>query len=438
MLDSFLFVGLPYISLAVCVLVTFYRLRHQRFAQSALSSQFLENKQLLWGSMPWHIGIAVILLAHFFILAFPGLWQALVANKTVLYIFESAGIALSMLALVGLAVLLVRRITSARIQAVTTTMDLVILLLLLGQVVLGMATAGLYRWGSAWAVNTAVPYVWSLILFKPEIAYVTDLPPLMKGHIIGAWLLLLLIPFSRLIHVFALPLQYLFRPPQKVVWMDSRHQEGELSLAEAQESRRYFLRAALGIVGGACLLFVGAADKLFRFFFGPRLSQKEEASIMSERLSLMQKTVEQKKYELERQQNDYIFISKLSDLSAQKGKYFIDYAMTPALAFLDKDNLPLLLSAKCTHLGCTVGSNVDADGKILCPCHISYFDIHSGMPNPDSPAKAPLPHIGWVLMDQSGKMVASKTANGKVTGNPDLTDLSQYSVFVARYQKEDA
>lgn len=438
MLDSFLFVGLPYIALAVCILVTFYRLRYQRFAQSALSSQFLENKQLLFGSMPWHIGIGVILSIHFFVLFFPGLWQALTANRVFLYAVETVGVALSTLAIIGLVVLLFRRVTSAKVQAVTTTMDLVVLLLLLGQVALGLATASLYRWGASWATSTAVPYIWSLISLRPDISYVVDLPPIMKGHILGTWVLLLLIPFSRLIHILALPLQYLFRPPQKVLWTNSRRQEGQLSLSEKQEARRYFLRAAFGLAGGTALLSVGAADKLFRFFFGPRLSEKEEAKVMAEKLALMEKNVEQKKYELERQQNDYIFIGKLSELSPTKGKYFIDYAMSPALAFLDKDKLPLLVSAKCTHLGCTVGSKVDAEGKILCPCHISYFDIYTGMPNPDSPAKSPLPHLGWVLMDPAGKMVASKTADGKVNGTPDLTDLSQYSVFIARYQKEEA
>ena len=438
MVESFLFIGLPYIALAICILVSFYRLRYQGFSQSALSSQFLENKQLLWGSLPWHVGIFLILIAHLFVLCFPGLWQALIANKMILISLETVGIGLSVLAVAGLLVLIIRRITSARVQAVTTVMDMMVLFLLLVQVLLGLATASLYRWGAAWSLDTAVPYMWSLLSLQPDISYVVDLPPIVKGHFIVAWLILIAIPFSRLIHVFALPLQYLFRAPQKVVWTNERMQEGGLSLKEEQQARRYFLRAALGVAGGGLLLSVGAADKLFRFFFGPRLSQKEEAQMMAERLKRLEKTVEQKKYELERQQDDYIFVSKLSELSSAKGKYFIDYEMSPALAFLGKDNLPLLLSAKCTHLGCTVGSQVDNEGKILCPCHVSYFDIYSGMPNADSPAKAPLPHIGWLLMDQQGKMVASKMPDGNATGNPDLSDMSQYSVFIARYQKEEA
>jgi Rieske Fe-S protein len=48
-------------------------------------------------------------------------------------------------------------------------------------------------------------------------------------------------------------------------------------------------------------------------------------------------------------------------------------------------------TAVCTHLGCTVGSI--SDGFIICPCHGSHYAIATGVPTPDSPAKAPLAPI---------------------------------------------
>lgn len=438
MIDNFLFIGLPYIAIAVCILVTIYRLKVQSFSQSALSSQFLESGQLLWGSLPWHIGIGIVLLLHVFALFFPGLWASLMAEPVVLYTVEGAGIALGILAIAGLSVLIVRRMTSARLQSVTSVMDLAILSVLLVQVALGVLTATHYKWGASWATATAVPYVWGLLTFHPDISYVSGYPAVIKGHIIGAWLLILMFPFSRLVHIISLPLQYIFRPPQKVVWTTKKRGEAQPDMGKHEEARRYFLKGTVGVVAGVGLLGVGAADKLLRFFFGPRLSEKESNKLMATRVKRLEQTVEQKKYELERQQNDFIFISKLSDLSPTEGKYFIDYKMSPAMAFLDTGGLPLLISAKCTHLGCTVGNQVDKEGKILCPCHISYFDIHSGQPNEGSPAKAPLPHIGWVIMDQDGKMVARKSAAGDVKGKPDLGQKDQYSVFIARCQEEEA
>lgn len=435
MIDSFLFVGLPYMAIAACILGTVYRLRSESFTQSALSSQFLESRQLVWGSLPWHLGISLILLAHLAALTFPGVWRAFMQNQMNLYATETVGVALAVLAIAGLTVLIVRRVTSARIQAVTSAMDLVILTLLLVQIILGLLTALLYRWGAMWSTASAVPYVWSLITLQPDAACVTALPPVVKGHIVLAWLIVLLIPFSRLVHIFALPLDYLFRAPQKVVWTSPRRVEGAVERVEREAARRYFLKGAAGVIVGGTLFSVGAADKMFRFFFGPRLPEKEETKLMAMRLKRLEKTVEQKKYELERQQNEYIFVARLSELSETRGKYFIDYEMRPALAFKDSDGLPLLISAKCTHLGCTVGAERDSQGKLLCPCHVSYFDIRTGMPNPDSPAKAPLAHIGWVLMDQDGKMVASKHPNGKLTGSPEAGKLDTYSVFIAKYHE---
>src|SRR5690606_25329153 len=145
-----------------------------------------------------------------------------------------------------------------------------------------------------------------------------------------------------------------------------------------------------------------------------------------------QMTAEERELELERMRSQYIFVAKMNELSAKKGKYFIDYQMRPAMAFLAEDGLPLLISAKCTHLGCTVASDVDAQGRVLCPCHISYFDFKTGKPNAGSPAKAPLPHIGWVLMDAAGNVVATKTPSGEIAGEVSPETLQQCSVYISR------
>jgi Rieske Fe-S protein len=47
-------------------------------------------------------------------------------------------------------------------------------------------------------------------------------------------------------------------------------------------------------------------------------------------------------------------------------------------------------SAICTHQGCAVGSV--EDGQIICPCHMSHFDITSGDPV-SGPAQEPLPAV---------------------------------------------
>ncbi|CAN5639311.1 hypothetical protein BH10CYA1_BH10CYA1_13500 [soil metagenome] len=432
MTDLVLFVALPYLAIFACVFGSIYRIRTQPMTYSALSSQFLESQGLMWGSLPWHIGILLILLGHLIAFLLPALWQSLMVHSLVLAIVESIGLGMSILCMLGLVVLAVRRITSAKIQAVTSTMDLVVLVLLLAQVGLGLATAAMYRWGALWCSATTTPYVWSIITFKPDISYVQDMPWIVKAHIICAWLFILVIPFSRLIHMFSVPLEYLIRPPQKVVWTNPRRQESGGQIFVKEESRRHFVRASMGIGLGLFLFSIGTVDKIFRFFFGPRLGQKEEAEIMGFRLKRLQLTAQQKQLELERAQTRYILVGSMGELSETLGKYFIDYQMSPAIAFKGEDGLPLMLSAKCTHLGCTVGNQVDAQGKVLCPCHISFFDIKTGAPNPDSPAKEPLPHIPWVVMDTKGKVLVSRSATGQTTGTVDPAQLASARVYIER------
>ncbi|MBI5415803.1 MAG: Rieske (2Fe-2S) protein [Candidatus Omnitrophica bacterium] len=129
---------------------------------------------------------------------------------------------------------------------------------------------------------------------------------------------------------------------------------------------------------------------------------------------------------------DSIFVAKLSDLSSARGKYFIDYQMRPALAFRDERGLPVLISAKCTHLGCTVGQDLDGQGRILCPCHISYFDIKTGQPTPGSPAKSPLPHLGWALKDEQGNLLVAQDPEGRREGAVDPSQAEKSLLFIVK------
>jgi nitrite reductase/ring-hydroxylating ferredoxin subunit len=203
------------------------------------------------------------------------------------------------------------------------------------------------------------------------------------------------------------------------------------TLDKPDETRRSFVKAAFGLIAGAALFSVGAFTRIFEFFFGPRLPDNERAEILGLRLKRMQSSVHLAELELEREQNAFTLIAPLSDLNASTGKYFIDYQMRPALAFVDDKGLPNLISAKCTHLGCTVGNQVE-NGRILCPCHISYFNITTGQPNSGAPAKLPLDHLEWVLMDKNKKIIARKDAQGKISGSTDAASIKGADVYVAK------
>lgn len=432
MIDAFLFVGLPYLALATCLVGTVWRWRTNRFSISSLSSQFLENRQLLWGSAPWHIGILVVLLGHLAAFLLPGVWHSLMSRPAILLTVEATGLAAALLALVGLAMLFIRRLTSARVQAVTTSMDLVVLALLMFQVLLGVLSAVLYPYGAAWATGSLAPWLVGILTLAPDPAYVVDLPVIVRLHLIGAWLLLLALPFSRLVHLLVVPVQYLFRPPQIVVWNSPRHRaHARAAMAEAR-GRREFIKGAAGAGIAVTLMGVGVMDKLFNFFKGPRLEGEAEVGLLEKKLQRLKQAAEQRTLELERQKNNYILVARYADLQPDKGRYFTDYAMAPALAFKGADGLPLLISAKCTHLGCTVSNELDPQGRLLCPCHISYFDVRTGMPNPGAPAKDPLHAIGWTVMDSQGTVLATRVPGGPVTGEARPEQWAQCGVYIAK------
>lgn len=432
MMDSFLLIALPYIALCACIGGSVYRLGWQRYSVSSLSSQFLEKKKLQWGSMPWHVGIILILLAHAVAIVFPSVWRSLMSQPLILLGTETLGIMFSIFCLAGLGVLIVRRLTSPHVQAVTSMMDLVVLALLFAQVLLGMLTALLFPYGAAWAPGTLVPYLWGLLSLHPDMSFVADFPPLIKLHLTGAWILIFLLPFTRLIHVLVIPLHYILRAPLVVIWSNSRKSDHALATQLSEKSRREFILGSGGVLLAASLLSMGALDKLIHFFKGTPGDEAVKTDLLEKKLSRLQQTAEERELELERQRNAYVLIGAYGELSETKGKYFIDYEMNPGLAFKGKNGLPLLISAKCTHLGCTVGSEINSDGHILCPCHVSYFNVATGMPNEGAPAKAPLKHIAWALMDGAGKIVAAQSSDGKLMGSVDPTTMVSCNIHIAK------
>jgi nitrate reductase gamma subunit len=149
-----------------------------------------------------------------------------------LYVLEITGLMFGLLALVGIVSLIIRRITSPRIRAVTSVMDIVVLVVLLVQVVLGVYIALFYRWGSSWYATSAVPYLRSLFLLQPDLKMIAPLPAVVKLHIVNAFVFLAILPFSRLVHMLVVPIQYLWRPYQIVIWnwdrrRDRRHRTPE-------------------------------------------------------------------------------------------------------------------------------------------------------------------------------------------------------------------
>lgn len=221
-LYNFLFIALPYVAITVFLIGTVYRYRGTKFKFSSLSSEFLEGKKLFFGSVPFHYGIIFLFFGHLVAFLFPRevlLWND---QPVRLLILEVSAFIFGISAFVGMFLLIIRRKTHPRIQMVSTKMDLIIEILILSQIFLGLWIAYGYRWGSSWFAAVLSPYLMSIFTLDPQITAVTNLPLVIQLHIAIAFLIVLLIPFSRLVHLLVPPLSYLWRPYQKVIWYWNR------------------------------------------------------------------------------------------------------------------------------------------------------------------------------------------------------------------------
>jgi len=218
-MDSFLFIAFPYVALVLAIGVGIYRHARTPYTYSSLSSELLENKRLFWGSVPFHYGLGLILLAHLLAALLPGAAGWLLGSEIRRLVLEVTGMALGLYTFFGLVVLIIRRLAPKSLaQAVTTYMDGVVLFALLVQVGSGIAVAIFDRWGGLWYLHTAVPWFWSLAALHPETSTVAPLPAFVKLHFVFGFVVVLLFPFSRLVHLVKFPVQYLWRPYQVVIW----------------------------------------------------------------------------------------------------------------------------------------------------------------------------------------------------------------------------
>lgn len=219
MINYLLFVALPYAALAVFLIGSIYRYKMKGFQVSSLSSQFLEGRTLFWGSQPFHWGMFFLFFGHLIAFLFPSSVIAWNGQPVRLLILEISGFAFGLSALTGLFVLIYRRMTNKRVKIVTTKMDVVVYIVLLTQIISGLWVAYFNRWGSSWFAAYLTPYLRSIFVFDPQIDAISTVNSLsIKIHVISAFTIIGIIPFTRFIHFLVYPIDYLWRSYQQVVW----------------------------------------------------------------------------------------------------------------------------------------------------------------------------------------------------------------------------
>lgn len=229
-LDFFIFGIMPYIALTVLIVGCIARYERDPFTWKSSSSQLLRRKQLVWGSILFHVGIIVVFGGHLVGLFTPvwvldalGVPYALKQWLAVL-LGGVAGIA----ALIGASILIHRRVMDPRIWRHTSFADIGILVLIWLQLVIGLGTITLtLRHMDGVEMVHFMNWSQSVVLLNINAWLdVANVHWLYKVHIFLGLLITILFPFTRLVHMisgFAAPFRYLLRPGYQVV--RSRRQE---------------------------------------------------------------------------------------------------------------------------------------------------------------------------------------------------------------------
>lgn len=378
MADDFLFKIFPYIAFSLAITVGVYRYGSDRFSYSSLSSQFLENRVLFFGSVPWHYGIVIILLAHLFTGLFRPLAASFLMNSLRLFVLEFIGMALGLLALSGMVLLIIRRITNPKVRTVTSTMDWILLLVLIVQVGAGVFIALSYRWGSLWYLETAVPWFWSIAGLHPTFNALIPLPWVVKLHMFTGFVIIALFPFTRLVHIFTAPISYLWRPLQVVIW--NRRQRpavgqppgGVAPISEAVESRRRFFVIATGALSVLVASAVGIP--WISTILGPIFRRRKPSWAKVADLKSIPPG----------QPVSLTFASLNVDAYVRE--------LTPHSVWVVKhsDTDVTVYSSICPHLGCHYNWNPQAN-RFECPCHGSVYTIEGKVIG--GPAPRPLDRL---------------------------------------------
>lgn len=219
-MDFFLFQIFPYIALAFFFLGSLLRFDRDPYTWRSKSSQLFRRKQLIIGSVLFHVGILIILLGH------------VVGLLTPIAVFDFLGIGhgfkqimaivigglAGVVCFVGMLLLIHRRLFDPRVRANTSVADFTILFLLFAQLLLGMFTIPVSMHHlDGHEMLKFMNWAQHIFTFRGGAhLFVTDVALVFKAHLVLGMFILLVFPFTRLVHALSAPVGFLWRPYQIV------------------------------------------------------------------------------------------------------------------------------------------------------------------------------------------------------------------------------
>ena len=235
-INTLLFGIYPYITLTVLALGSIIRYDREPYTWRTGSSQLLRRRQLMAGSVLFHVGVLVIFFGHLGGLLTP-IWvfDALgISHGTKQLLAVIAGGIAGIMAIVGATLLVHRRLFDARVRAASNTGDTMIIVLLWLQLALGLATIPVSLGHlDGHEMVRFMSWAQGIFTFDPAASsYIAGTHPIFQLHLFLGLTILLLFPFTRLVHMLSVPIRYLWRPGYQVVRSKGARPAGRAHPAE--------------------------------------------------------------------------------------------------------------------------------------------------------------------------------------------------------------
>lgn len=214
MFDLFLWVILPYITITIFIGGLIYRYNKDQFGWTSKSSEVLEKKMLGIGSRLFHWGIIFVFGGHVMGILIPDdLYHALqISEETYHAVALGFGLPAGIATAVGLYVLIQRRLSVKRIRVTSSKGDFGSLIFLGLVVVSGLSATFMNIDSNGFDYRTTIgPWFRSIFLLQPKFELMSEVPIWFKIHILSSMSLFIIWPFTRLVHIFSMPLKYMTR-----------------------------------------------------------------------------------------------------------------------------------------------------------------------------------------------------------------------------------
>ncbi len=213
--NQFLWVIFPYLMISIFIVGHIYRYNTDQIGWTSKSSEFLEKKNLKWGSLLFHYGILLVFGGHVLGLLVPKSFLAQVGISNEAYHLSAVyfGGAAGLVTVIGLFLLLVRRYGNKRISVTGSLGDKLIAVLLFLVVGIGIYNTLIFNLsvGGFDYRSTISPWFRSLFIFAPNSKLMIEVPLVYQIHVILAFLIFGVWPFTRLVHVWSIPVAYIKR-----------------------------------------------------------------------------------------------------------------------------------------------------------------------------------------------------------------------------------